>query len=125
MDKDELERYKNMLLKLRDGTTKDMQRIQKDSFRAPWKESTGDLSAYSQHMADMASDSYGQEINAALLSGESDLVYEINEALYRIEREDFGLCGECKKEISRERLDAMPYVRLCIECKRKKELEGK
>ncbi|MDI6704041.1 MAG: TraR/DksA C4-type zinc finger protein [bacterium] len=121
MNKDELEMYRNRLLKLRDSITKDMKHIQDDFLHSPWREATGDLSAYSQHTADIASDSYGQEIDAALLSGESDLVYEINEAIYRIEKGNFGLCVECGKEISRERLDAMPYARLCIECKKKEE----
>jgi RNA polymerase-binding transcription factor DksA len=44
---------------------------------------------------------------------------EIDDALARIEQGTFGRCENCHQEISRERLEAMPYARSCIRCARK------
>jgi RNA polymerase-binding protein DksA len=49
-------------------------------------------------------------------------LYHIDEALRRIENNTYGICQECNKNISPERLEAVPHARLCIECKAKEEL---
>lgn len=44
---------------------------------------------------------------------------KINAALERIERKEYGICTECEKPISAERLKAIPYTEHCIECAEK------
>ena len=44
---------------------------------------------------------------------------EVNDALARIGHGTFGVCENCHKPISEERLDALPYARYCIRCARK------
>lgn len=41
---------------------------------------------------------------------------QINIALERIERDEYGICAACKKTISTERLKAIPYADRCINC---------
>ncbi len=55
-----------------------------------------------------------------LMNKESDLARELErifEALQRIEKTGFGICEECNKEVSFERLEAVPTARFCIDCK--------
>jgi len=56
---------------------------------------------------------------------ESRLVKKINGALEKLNNGDFGMCEECGREISEERLKARPMAVLCIECKKMQEASEK
>lgn len=56
---------------------------------------------------------------------ERKLVVKIQEALKRIDEGTFGICQECGDEISESRLKARPVATLCVECKRKQEIQEK
>ena len=56
---------------------------------------------------------------------ERKLVVKIQEALKRIDEGTFGICQECGDEISESRLQARPVATLCVECKRKQEIQEK
>ena len=56
---------------------------------------------------------------------ERKLIVKIREALERIEQGTYGICEECGEEISAERLKARPVTTLCIECKKREEMEEK
>jgi RNA polymerase-binding transcription factor DksA len=58
------------------------------------------------------------EVAISLLGNEEDIRRECNAALDRIDRGAFGQCEKCGKPISKQRLDALPYARSCIECAR-------
>jgi RNA polymerase-binding protein DksA len=86
------------------------------------KDSSGDLSSYSFHMADMGTDAMEREKAFLFASQEGRLLYHIDEALRRLYRgEKYGLCELCSKKIQKRRLEALPHARLCIECKSKEE----
>ena len=53
------------------------------------------------------------------------LIGKIEESLQRIENGTYGICDECEEEISEKRLEARPVTTLCIECKKRKEVEEK
>ncbi len=57
------------------------------------------------------------ELQVRLRETDSKLLRAIDEALARIERKEFGVCQACKEPISTVRLDAVPWSRLCRECK--------
>jgi RNA polymerase-binding transcription factor DksA len=86
------------------------------SFMENLKDSSGDLSAYSFHMADQGSDTFEREMNNLRMSTEGRLLVETVEALRRFYRGEFGVCMNCGKKIARERLLAMPQARLCLPC---------
>jgi len=86
------------------------------SFLESLKDSSGDLSAYSFHMADQGSDTFEREMNNLRMSTEGRLLVETVEALRRLYRDEFGVCMNCGKKIARERLLAMPQARLCLPC---------
>ena len=84
---------------------------------------SGDLSAYSFHMADQGTDAMEREKAFLFASKEGRQLYQIDEALRRLYREpeDFGRCQECGEEIRWERLDALPWATLCVACKELEE----
>jgi RNA polymerase-binding transcription factor DksA len=71
------------------------------------------------HPADLGTDNDEEEVALDLLENEEQILVEINDALGRIEQGTFGRCENCQQEISRERLDALPYARYCIRCAQK------
>ena len=120
MTRQELIKYKKLLIKVREGIAGDISHIAKENLISQ-KESSGDLSGYSFHMADMASDSYDRELSLNIAGEEQEIVYEIDEALKRIEEGKFGHCLSCDKKIPQKRLNAVPYAKCCIQCKSKEE----
>jgi RNA polymerase-binding protein DksA len=125
MKKKELDKFKEMLLKKREELTAEMNSIMKDTLKKSQREASGDLSGYSFHMADQASDNYDREFSLTLASDNQKLIYAIDEALARIKEKTYGKCLTCNKEISRKRLSAVLYATLCINCQRKAEAKAK
>ena len=121
MNKKESEKFKKLLLKKREELISSVNHITGDTRRQSQKEASGDLSGYSFHMADMASDNFDREFSLNLASGERETLLEIDEALKRIEEEAYGTCLSCKKKISKRRLSAVPYAKLCFRCKKEEE----
>jgi RNA polymerase-binding protein DksA len=115
------EKYKKLLLEAREKCLKEMKKIEKSSLHSSIRDAAGELSGYTQHMADMASDGYEVEKSVKILSEETNLLREIEEALFRIKEGRFGICEACKKPIDQKRLEAIPYAKYCIECQRKRE----
>jgi RNA polymerase-binding protein DksA len=77
--------------------------------------------AHSNHLADQGTDEYQYEATIKFASSEGRYLYHIEEALARIEDGSYGKCGSCGGKIGLERLKALPYARLCIDCKEKEE----
>lgn len=121
MTKKELEHYKKLLLKKREELQNEIEYIKENSFKKTMKDSSGEISAYNFHMADQATDSNEREKAFMFAYREDRLIYHIDRALERIKNGTYGLCQECGKPISKDRLEAVPHARLCIECKSKEE----
>jgi RNA polymerase-binding protein DksA len=85
------------------------------------RDSSGDLSGYSFHMADAGTDAYEREKAFLLASSEGRNLLEINDALRRLYRGEYGVCESCGSPIAKARLEAMPNARLCVSCKEKEE----
>lgn len=120
MRKADLEKFKKLLLEKRKELLEEMSSMT-DKMGKTIKESTGDLSSYSYHMADQGTDAMEREITFMLSSKSGRFLYHIDEALRRIEKGEFGKCFSCGKQISTDRLKAVPHARLCIECKSAEE----
>jgi DnaK suppressor protein len=81
-------------------------------------------SAGDQHLADHASDVLSRELDDGLEDNAEDIVGEIDSALERIAAGTYGTCARCGAAISEERLEALPYATLCLECRRREERGG-
>jgi len=66
-------------------------------------------------------DAYERQLALSLASSENDVLFEIDEALRRIDGKIYGMCEECNKRIEKLRLKALPFVRLCIDCQSRTE----
>ena len=121
MNKQDLKKYKEKLLSIKNIIQGNIKQLGKDSFGKSQKEASGDLSSYTLHMADMASDSYERDFAFDLVSNEQELIYLIDEALRRIDEGDYGKCQSCGKKISKARLNIVPYAALCVPCQEKLE----
>ncbi|HKZ22368.1 MAG TPA: TraR/DksA family transcriptional regulator [candidate division Zixibacteria bacterium] len=121
MKKKDLEKYETLLLAKRAEILGELGLLKKNVLDTTTKDSSGDLSGYSYHMADQGTDAEEREKAFLLASKSGRLLYHIDEALRRIKDKTFGKCQECGEEISTARLEAVPHARLCINCKEKEE----
>lgn len=121
MTKKDLDKYKKLLLKKKEEVRLAMKHIEQETLSRSQRDASGDLSAYTMHIADVATDSYDREFSLGLATNAQRILYEIEEALKRVEEKNFGNCLTCDKPINRRRLNAIPYASLCIECQSKQE----
>ncbi len=88
------------------------------------KESAEEMSSYSLHMADSGTDNFDRDFALSLLSSDQDAIYEIEEALKRIEKNTYGICELTGKSIPKARLAAIPWTRFTVEAQAQLEREG-
>ena len=125
MDKKSVKFFKELLLKKKAELSKGIEHIAKDALKTSQRDATGDLSGYSLHMADMATDNYDREFSLGLATNEQKILDRINDALEKLDDHAFGLCEVCGKKISKVRLKAVPYAELCVPCQQKQEKKKK
>jgi RNA polymerase-binding transcription factor DksA len=88
------------------------------------KESAEEMAGYSLHMADSGTDNFDRDSALSLLSSDQDAIYEIEEALKRIEKNTYGICELTGKPIPKARLEAIPWTRFTVEAQAQLEREG-
>jgi RNA polymerase-binding protein DksA len=79
-------------------------------------ESGLELSDYDNHPADAASETFERTKDHALDENFKDIIEGIDEALRKMEGGTYGTCDRCGDSINVERLKAIPYATLCIDC---------
>ena len=109
-------KYYQRLLELRDRLLHQMDGLA--------KESAQEMPGYSLHMADSGTDNFDRDFALSLLSSDQDAIYEIEEALKRIEKATYGVCELTGKQIPKARLDAIPWTRFTVEAQAQLEREG-
>jgi len=124
MTKQQLKQFRQALLGERAKFAGELRAIAKEASKNP-REASGDLSGYTVHMADMSADTYERELSMNIASSEQEVLYQIDEALKRIEEGTYGVCQQCAKPIGLSRLKAVPYTSMCISCQRAKEQKPK
>lgn len=121
LTKKELNEFKKIVLKRKEDVLDDIKHITEDTLKKSQKEASGDISGYAYHMADVATDNYDREFSLGLASNERKVIYELDDALKKIEDGTFGICEDCKSLIAKIRLKAVPGARLCVKCQEKRE----
>jgi len=112
----EWQRYYSTLMDLRERLLRQMSGLA--------KESAEEMDGYSLHMADSGTDNFDRDFALSLLSSDQDAIYEIDEALKRIQRGTYGTCELTGKPIPKPRLDAIPWARFTVEAQAQLEREG-
>ena len=116
------------LKKIREGLVKKKARILEElmslrghSVNKSIKDASGDLSSYTFHMADMATDLYDREFSLEMAEGERERLFDLDDAIKRIDEGTYGKCDMCDKHISKQRLKVMPQAQYCIKCQEEVE----
>jgi RNA polymerase-binding transcription factor DksA len=102
------------LQSLRDLILDSMAGVAKDTLRS--RPEGSEASAFGMHQADAGSDAYDKDFALSLLSQEQDALYEIEEAIKRIDAGTYGICEMSGKPIMIARLEALPFARYTVEC---------
>ena len=105
-----------LLIKLRDRLT--------DQRNGLAKESAKEMESYGVHMADSGTDNFDRDFNLSLLSSDQNVIYEIEEALKRIEKDTYGVCEITGKPIPQTRLNAIPWTRFRVDAQSELEQYG-
>ena len=119
--KNDLDHFRKLLEACRKKIVGDLNHLEKDSLNLSQRDASGDLSGYSFHIADMATDNFDREFNLGLASSEQQILNQIDEAIRRIDEGTYGVCEICSKPIVQKRLLAVPYARFCIKCQSEEE----
>ena len=114
--KGEWAKFYQRLMELRDQLIRQMNGLA--------KESAQEMAGYSLHMADSGTDNFDRDFALSLLSSDQDAIYEIEEALKRIEKNTYGICELTGKQIPKSRLEAIPWTRFTVQAQAQLEREG-
>ena len=118
-----LRKQKGKLLHLRDSLLDSMMGVSRDTLRS--RAEGSEASAFGMHQADAGSDAYDRDFALSLLSQEQDALYEIEEALKRVDAGSYGICEMSGKPIPHARLEAIPFARFTVECQTQIEKQKK
>jgi RNA polymerase-binding transcription factor DksA len=118
-----MRKQKEKLLQLRDAMVDSMAGVAQDTLRS--RAEGSEASAFGMHQADAGSDAYDRDFALSLLSQEQDALYEIDQALKRIDLGTYGVCEMSGKPIPHARLEAIPFARFTVECQSQLEKQSK
>ena len=107
----EIEEFKAMLLTKRNEILGNVASMEDETLRRE----NSDLSSMPIHMADIGTDNYDLENTLYLVESEREILAEIDDALFRIEEGTYGICEGSGEQISKPRLQAIPWARYCVD----------
>ncbi len=114
-------RYYRLLVDMRDQLQKGLAFHSEEALKKSGKDDAGDLSGYSQHLADAGTDTADRDFALSLISNEQEALKEIADAIERMKKGSYGTCEITGKPIPAARLIAVPFTRYSLEGQ--KELE--
>jgi DnaK suppressor protein len=112
--------FRKVLLQERERVAAAIQNLQEDH-AGTLSDEAGEESAYDNHLADTATETYDRELDYSLEENSEHVLAEIDAALKRIDEGTYGICTNRGEQIPVERLEARPYATLCIDCQRERE----
>lgn len=74
-----------------------------------------------EDLADVGSENFSRDMGLALMTEEGRKIVLIQDAIQRMVEGTYGTCVDCGKDVGEGRLDAIPYAKLCIDCKAARE----
>ncbi len=117
MNKKEREYFKKLILEKREELLEELGGLKETAIDESSRQSSGNSSSYSYHMADLGTDSQEREKAYLFLARENKYLRYLNEALDRVEGGVYGLCKVCGEPIPKARLEAVLHATMCVPCK--------
>jgi RNA polymerase-binding protein DksA len=99
-------------------------RLKGDALRPSGARAPGGTASAPGDAGDLSADQSQQDVSLGLLETQYRILEQVAAALDRIDNGTFGSCTDCGREISRERLRAVPYAPFCVDCARRRESAG-
>jgi len=120
----ELQAFRSMLIELRRRLATNVNHMQTEALRSGsgTKAELSDMPL--EHLADRGSDNFARDLMIGILQGSEAELCDIDAALAKIDAGTYGMCESCHAEISKGRLKALPFARLCIKCKQAEERQA-
>jgi RNA polymerase-binding protein DksA len=109
--------FRERLLDERKRVVAAIQNLQ-DDHSGTLSDEAGEETAYDNHLADTATETYDRELDYSLEENSGHVLAEIDAALKRIDDGTYGICTNKGEQIPVERLEALPWATLCIDCQR-------
>ncbi|MGD9782117.1 MAG: TraR/DksA family transcriptional regulator [Kiritimatiellia bacterium] len=113
---EELAHFRSQLQQQLELIQNNLNSLASDNLKRSPVESTGDISSHSTHMADHGTDNFDRELALNLASSRQESIYDIEDAIRRIDDGSYGACEMCGKAIERARLKALPFAKKCLVC---------
>jgi RNA polymerase-binding protein DksA len=120
MSATDTDRFRQILLDERERVVRAIEYLHEEN-PGSIEDETGEESAFDNHLGDTATVTFDREVDYTLEENSEAVLKAIEAALGRIEAGTYGKCQRCGREIAPERLEALPYAELCIDCKREVE----
>lgn len=117
MEKELTEYFKDLLYKEKRSKEKFLS-IDKVGLGISIKEDSGELSSYDNHPGDLGSETFEAEKNYSFRKNYKTIIKLIDNAINKIENDNYGVCEVCGKNIDIDRLKLLPYARFCIGCEK-------
>lgn len=114
-------RYHKLLTEMRAAIERGLAIHTEEALKKSGKDDAGDLSGYSQHMADAGTDTADRDFALSLISNEQQTIKEIDDAIERIKQGTYGVCEVTGRQIPPARLTAVPFTRYTVEGQRELE----
>jgi RNA polymerase-binding transcription factor DksA len=121
----ELDRFREKLHALRAALDERAPSLRDEASHGAGGEDAGGLSNAPIHLGDVGSQEAEAAVNVGLAENEFAIRRELDDALQRLDDGTFGVCEDCRREIGLERLQAVPYSRLCIRCAERSQRQGR
>lgn len=117
----ELESFRAQLQQQLELVHGNLQALSADNLKRSPVEANGDISSHSTHMADHGTDNFDRELALNLASGRQESIYDIEDAIHRIDEGTYGVCESCGGPIEHPRLKALPFAKKCVACQNASE----
>jgi RNA polymerase-binding protein DksA len=117
----EMVKFRDQLLAERLRLEEELKEIENRTARANESDRSNELSAYEDHPADLASETFEREKDLAIGESVQHTLYKVINALEKIDRGTYGRCDACGRPIMKARLRALPFATLCLECQDRTE----
>ena len=117
----EIEKFREQLLAERTRLEEELREIENRAARVDESDRATELSAYEDHPADLASETFEREKDLAIGESVEHMLHKVINALEKLDRGTYGRCDACGRPIKKARLRALPFATLCLMCQARLE----